>query len=150
MGFAVPAAIGAKTARPDDTVFALDGDGCFQMTFQELITAATENIPIKTIVFNNGGYGMVKQWQKLFYNGRISASDLGTSIPDYPKLAEALGCVGFQIDHPAEVDSAIDKVMAVEDQPVVLEVVCDPDEMCFPMVPAGGSNDTIVMSRDDL
>ncbi|HXV71515.1 MAG TPA: biosynthetic-type acetolactate synthase large subunit [Acidimicrobiia bacterium] len=150
MGFAVPAAIGAKTARPDRTVIALDGDGCFQMTFQELITATTENIPVKVVVFNNGGYGMVKQWQNLFYGGRISASDLGTTVPDYPKLAEAMGCVGLQVDHPSEVESAIDKMMSVDDRPVVLEVVSPLDEMCFPMVPAGGSNDNIVMSREDL
>lgn len=150
MGFAVPAAIGAKAARPDELVFALDGDGCFQMTFQELITATTEDIPVKVVVFNNGGYGMVKQWQNLFYGGRISASDLGTSVPDYPKLAEAMGCVGLQVEHPDEVDAVIDKMVAVDDRPVVLEVVSDLDEMCFPMVPAGGSNDHIVMGREDL
>ncbi|MFP4073812.1 MAG: biosynthetic-type acetolactate synthase large subunit [Actinomycetota bacterium] len=150
MGFAVPAAIGAKTARPDEMVFALDGDGCFQMTFQELITAATEDIPVKVVVFNNGGYGMVKQWQNLFYQGRISASDLGTSVPDYPKLAEAMGCVGLRVDQPAEVDAAIDKTLAVDDRPVVLEVVPDRDEMCFPMVPAGGSNDDIIVGPEDL
>jgi acetolactate synthase-1/2/3 large subunit len=150
MGFAIPAAIGAKAAQPDEMVFALDGDGCFQMTFQELITASTENIPVKVVVFNNGGYGMVKQWQNLFYNGRLSAVDLGTEVPDYPKLAEALGCVGLRVDHPDEVDIAIDKVMTVDDSPVVLEVVTDRDEMCFPMVPAGGSNDVIVMGPEDL
>ena len=150
MGFAVPAAIGAKAARPDRTVIALDGDGCFQMTFQELITATTEEIPVKVVVFNNGGYGMVKQWQNLFYGGRISASDLGTTVPDYPKLAEAMGCVGLQVDHPDEVESAIDKMMSVDDRPVVLEVVSPLDEMCFPMVPAGGSNDHIVMGLQDL
>jgi acetolactate synthase I/II/III large subunit len=150
MGFAIPAAIGAKAARPDETVFALDGDGCFQMTVQELITASTESIPIKVVVFNNGGYGMVKQWQNLFYGGRLSAVDLGTTIPDYPKLAEAMGCVGLQVDQPDEVDAAIDKVMAIDDRPVVLEVVTDRDELCFPMVPAGGSNDHIVMGPEDL
>ncbi|MFZ0625328.1 MAG: biosynthetic-type acetolactate synthase large subunit [Acidimicrobiia bacterium] len=150
MGFAVPAAVGAKAARPDDLVIALDGDGCFQMTFQELITASTENIPVKIVVFNNAGYGMVKQWQNLFYGGRISASDLGTTLPDYPKLAEAMGCVGMKIDHPTEIDAAIEKVLAVVDRPVVLEVVVDPDEMCFPMVPAGGSNDMVVMRLEDL
>jgi acetolactate synthase I/II/III large subunit len=150
MGFAIPAAIGAKAARPDETVFALDGDGCFQMTVQELITASTENIPIKVAVFNNGGYGMVKQWQNLFYGGRLSAVDLGTTVPDYPKLAEAMGCVGLQVDQPDEVDAAIDKMMAIDDRPVVLEVVTDRDELCFPMVPAGGSNDHIVMGPEDL
>jgi acetolactate synthase-1/2/3 large subunit len=150
MGFAVPAAIGAKAARPNETVFALDGDGCFQMTFQELITASTEDIPVKVAVFNNGGYGMVKQWQNLFYSGRVSASDLGTTVPDYPMLAEAMGCVGLRVKHPDDVDVTIDKAMAIDDRPVVIEVVTDPDEMCFPMVPAGGSNDRVVMGPEDL
>jgi acetolactate synthase-1/2/3 large subunit len=150
MGFAVPAAVGAKAAKPDELVIALDGDGCFQMTFQELITASTENIPVKVVVFNNGGYGMVKQWQNLFYGGRLSAVDLGTTIPDYPKLAEALGCVGLQVDVPGDVDAVIDKALAVDDRPVLVEVVSDLDEMCFPMVPAGASNDTIVMGPEDL
>ncbi|HSJ82698.1 MAG TPA: biosynthetic-type acetolactate synthase large subunit [Acidimicrobiia bacterium] len=150
MGFAVPAAVGAKTARPDDLVIALDGDGCFQMTCQELITASTENIPVKVVVFNNGGYGMVKQWQNLFYGGRLSAVDLGGRYPDYPRLAESMGCVGLRVDHPSEIDPAIEKMLAVTDRPVVLEVVVDAEEMCFPMVPAGGSNDRIVMRREDL
>ncbi len=150
MGFAVPAAIGAKAARPDDLVYALDGDGCFQMTFQELITAATEGIAIKVAVFNNGGYGMVKQWQNLFYGGRLSATNLGTTIPDYPQLAEAMGCVGLRVDHADQIDVAIEKSLSVNDRPVVVEVVTDPDEMCFPMVPAGGSNDNVVMGPEDL
>jgi acetolactate synthase-1/2/3 large subunit len=150
MGFAIPAAVGAKVARPDEIVYALDGDGCFQMTAQELITATTESIPIKVAVFNNGGYGMVKQWQNLFYGGRLSAVELGTTVPDYPKLAEAMGCVGLRVTHPDEVDVVIEKTLAIEDRPVVVEVVCDPDEMCFPMVPAGGSNDHIVMGPEDL
>jgi acetolactate synthase-1/2/3 large subunit len=150
MGFAVPAAVGAKAARPDDLVYALDGDGCFQMTCQELITASTEGIPVKVAVFNNGGYGMVKQWQNLFYGGRLSAVDLTTHTPDYPMLAEAMGCVGLRVDHPSEIDPAIEKSLSVNDRPVVLEVVVDTEEMCFPMVPAGGSNDRVVMSREDL
>jgi len=150
MGFSIPAAVGAKVAKPDELVIAIDGDGCFQMTFQELITASTENVPVKVVVFNNGGYGMVKQWQNLFYGGRLSAVDLGTAVPDYPKLAEALGCVGLRVDHPGESDAAIDKMLAVDDRPVVLEVVTDRDEMCFPMVPAGASNDVIVMGPEDL
>lgn len=150
MGFAVPAAVGAKIARPDEVVFAIDGDGCFQMTAQELITATTENIPIKVAVLNNGAYGMVQQWQKLFYDGRISASDLGTTVPDYPKLAEAMGCVGLRATHPDEVDIAIEKALSIEDRSVVIEVVIDPEEMVFPMVPAGGSNDHIAMGPEDL
>jgi acetolactate synthase-1/2/3 large subunit len=150
MGFALPAAVGAKAARPDDLVIALDGDGCFQMTCQELITATTEDIPIKVIVFNNGGYGMVKQWQNLFYGGRLSAVELDGNCPDYPKLAEAMGCVGLRVDHPSEIDPAIEKTLAINDKSVVLEVVVDPEEMCFPMVPAGGSNDNVIMRREDL
>ena len=150
MGFAVPAAVGAKVGRPDQLVIALDGDGCFQMTFQELITATTEKVPIKTVVFNNGGYGMVKQWQNLFYGGRLSAVDLSGPVPDYPKLAEAMGCVGLRAENPADVDTVIDKMLSVEDRPVVVEVVVDPEEMCFPMVPAGGSNDQIAMGLEDL
>ncbi len=150
MGFAVPAAIGAKAARPDELVYALDGDGCFQMTFQELITAATEGIPVKVAVFNNGGYGMVKQWQSLFYQGRISATSLGTTIPDYPSLAEAMGCVGLRVTHADQIDVTIEKSLSVNDRPVVVEVVTDQDEMCFPMIPAGGSNDDIAMGLEDL
>jgi acetolactate synthase I/II/III large subunit len=150
MGFAVPAAIGAKAARPDELVYTLDGDGCFQMTCQELITASTENIPVKVAVFNNAGHGMVKQWQRLFYGGRLSASELPPDTPDYPKLAESMGCVGIRVVHPDEVDIAIEKSLAVNDRPVVVEVLVDPDEMCFPMVPAGGSNDDIVMGPEDL
>ena len=120
------------------------------MTFQELITATTENIPVKVAVFNNAGYGMVKQWQNLFYGGRISATYLDPSVPDYPKLAEAMGCVGLRATNPDEVDVVIEKSLAVNDRPVVIEVVTDSDEMCFPMVPAGGSNDTIVMGPEDL
>ncbi|MFQ5523277.1 MAG: acetolactate synthase large subunit [Acidimicrobiia bacterium] len=150
MGFAVPAAIGAKLGRPTEVVYALDGDGCFQMTSQELITAATEGIPVKVAVFNNGGYGMVKQWQHLFYGGRISASDLGTSVPDYPKLAEAMGCVGLRAIDPTDVDPVIEKSLAIDDRPVVVEVVVDPDDMVFPMVPAGGSNDDVALGPEDL
>ncbi len=150
MGFAVPAAIGAKAARPKDLVIALDGDGCFQMTFHELITAAVEEIPVKVFVFNNGGYGMVKQWQNLFYGGRLSASVMPVDTPDYPKLAEAMGCAGLRVDHPCDVDSAIEKALTVEDRPVVTEVVIDPDEMCFPMIRPGGSNDDIAMGPGDL
>lgn len=150
MGFAVPAAIGAKMARPDDLVFALDGDGCFQMTCQELITAATEHIPIKIAVFNNHGHGMVRQWQQLFYGGRFSATDLGNVAPDYPALAEAMGCVGLRAEKPSEVGPVIDKALAIDDRPVVIEVVVDPDEMCFPMVKAGGSCDNVAMGPEDL
>lgn len=144
MGFAVPAAVGAKAGRPDDLVYAIDGDGCFQMTSQELITAATEGIPVKVAVINNSSYGMVTQWQRLFYNGRYSASLLGDKV-DYVKLAEAMGCVGLRAETPDEVTPALEKSLAIDDQPVVVEIVCDPDEMVFPMVPAGGSNDEVIV-----
>ena len=147
MGFAVPAAIGAKAGRPDEVVYAIDGDGCFQMTLQELITAATEQIPIKVGVINNGAHGMVKQWQKLFYGGRLSASLLG-DVVDYPKLAEAMGCVGLRAETPDEVGPAIEKSLAVDDRPVVVEFVVDPEEMVFPMVPAGGSNDDVILGPE--
>jgi acetolactate synthase I/II/III large subunit len=147
MGFAIPAAIGAKAGRPDEVVYAIDGDGCFQMTLQELITAATEQIPIKVGVINNGAHGMVKQWQKLFYGGRLSASLLG-DVVDYPKLAEAMGCVGLRAETPDEVGPAIEKSLAVDDRPVVVEFVVDPDEMVFPMVPAGGSNDDVILGPE--
>jgi acetolactate synthase-1/2/3 large subunit len=147
MGFAVPAAIGAKAGRPDDLVYAVDGDGCFQMTLQELITAAVEQIPIKVGVINNGAHGMVKQWQKLFYGGRLSASLLGDGV-DYPRLAEAMGCVGLRAETPDEVGPAIEKSLAINDRPVVVEFVVDPDEMVFPMVPAGGSNDDVILGPE--
>ena len=150
MGFAIPAAIGAKVARPDDLVFALDGDGCFQMTCQELITAATEGVPIKVAVFNNGGHGMVRQWQRMFYGGRFSGSDLGDVAPDYPALAEAMGCVGLRAEKPIEVGPIIDKALAIDDRPVVIEVVVDPDEMVFPMVMAGGSCENVLLGPEDL
>jgi acetolactate synthase-1/2/3 large subunit len=144
MGFAVPAAIGAKAGRPDDLVFAIDGDGCFQMTFNELITAAVEHIPIKVAVFNNGVHGMVTQWQRLFYGGRFSATHLGGGV-DYPKLAEAMGCAGFRAETPDEVGPTLEKALAIDDRPVVVEMVIDPEEMVFPMVPAGGSNDEVIL-----
>jgi acetolactate synthase-1/2/3 large subunit len=150
MGYAVPAAIGAQVALPDQTVFAIDGDGCFQMTFNELIAAAVEGIPVKIAVMNNHALGMVKQWQRLFYNERYSAIDLTDHTPDYVKLAEAMGCVGLRAEHPSEVGPTLEKALAVDDKPVVVEFRCDPDAMVFPMVPAGGSNDDIVLSADDL
>ncbi len=150
MGFAVPAAIGAKAAMPDETVFAIDGDGCFQMTMQELITAAIEGIPVKIAVMNNESLGMVKQWQSLFYGGRLSAVEFDPAAPDYVKLAEAMGCAGLRAEHPDEVAPALEKALAINDRPVVVEFRCDPDAMVFPMVPAGGSNDDIVLSTEDL
>ncbi len=144
MGFAVPAAVGAKAGRPADLVFAIDGDGCFQMTMQELITAATEGINVKVAVINNGAHGMVKQWQRLFYGGRLSASLLGNKV-DYVKLAEGMGCVGLRAETPDEVAPILEKSLAIDDRPVVVEIVVDDMEMVFPMVPAGGSNDDVIL-----
>ena len=145
MGYAVPAAMGAKVGRPDATVWAIDGDGCFQMTNQELTTCALEGIPIKVAIINNGNLGMVRQWQTLFYNGRYSNTDLGTRrmVPDFVKLSEAMGCVGLRCETAADVDATIEKAMAIDDAPVVVDFVVGEDAMVWPMVSAGASNSDI-------
>jgi acetolactate synthase-1/2/3 large subunit len=149
MGYAVPAAMGAKVGRPDATVWAIDGDGCFQMTNQELVTCAIEGIPIKVAIINNGNLGMVRQWQTLFYEGRYSNTNLQSKrIPDFVKLADAMGCVGLRCDSQADVDATIEKAMAVDDMPVVVDFVVGQDAMVWPMVPAGTSNDEILAARD--
>jgi len=145
MGFSVPAAIGAKVGRPDRTVWAIDGDGCFQMTAQELITASTENIPVKIGILNNSYLGMVRQWQEMFYGERYSEVNLGGGIPDYVKWAEAMRCVGIRVEAPEEVESAIDKANSINDRPVVVEFRVDEMEKVFPMVPAGASNDDVIL-----
>jgi len=152
MGFSVPAAMGAKVGRPDTTVWSIDGDGCFQMTNQELATCAIEGIPIKVAVINNESLGMVRQWQTLFYNQRYSNTDLHTGadrrIPDFVKLAEAYGCVGLSCDSPADVDAVITKAMEIDDVPVVVDFRVHRDAMVWPMVAAGTSNDEIKYARD--
>jgi acetolactate synthase I/II/III large subunit len=149
MGYAVPAAMGAKVGRPEATVWAIDGDGCFQMTNQELVTCAIEGIPIKVAVINNGNLGMVRQWQTLFYEGRYSNTNLQSKrIPDFVKLADAMGCVGLRCDSKDDVDATIEKAMAVEDAPCVIDFVVGQDAMVWPMVPAGTSNDEILAARD--
>jgi acetolactate synthase-1/2/3 large subunit len=150
MGYAVPAAMGAKVGRPDTTVWAIDGDGCFQMTNQELATCALERIPIKVAIINNGNLGMVRQWQTLFYEGRYSNTDLGTHkhrIPDFVKLAEALGCIGLRCESKADVDKTIEAAMAINDAPVVVDFTVGKDAMVWPMVAAGTSNDEIMFAR---
>ncbi|GAA0908030.1 acetolactate synthase large subunit [Virgisporangium aurantiacum] len=150
MGYAVPAAMGAKHGSPDTVVWAIDGDGCFQMTNQELATCALEGIPIKVAVINNGNLGMVRQWQTLFYDQRYSNTDLGTHkhrIPDFVKLAEALGCVGLRCESAADVDATIEAAMRINDQPVVIDFVVGKDAMVWPMVAAGTSNDEIMFAR---
>jgi len=150
MGYAVPAAMGAKLGCPDTTVWAIDGDGCFQMTNQELATCAIENIPIKVAVINNGNLGMVRQWQTLFYDKRYSNTDLGTvnRIPDFVKLAEALGCVGLRCEDETEVDATIEAAMQIDDRPVVVDFVVGKDAMVWPMVASGTSNNEIMAARD--
>jgi acetolactate synthase I/II/III large subunit len=152
MGFAVPAAMGAKVGRPDTLVWAIDGDGCFQMTNQELTTCAIEGIPIKVAVINNGSLGMVRQWQTLFYGSRYSNTDLKRDrlqyLPDFVKLADAMGCVGLRCESAQDVDATIEKAMAVDDAPVVVDFVVGKDAMVWPMVAAGTSNDDIKVARD--
>ncbi|MFK3980141.1 acetolactate synthase large subunit [Micromonospora sp. NPDC050397] len=150
MGYAVPAAMGAKVGRPEAMVWAVDGDGCFQMTNQELATCALEGIPIKVALINNGNLGMVRQWQTLFYGERYSNTDLGTHkhrIPDFVKLAEALGCIGLRCENAADVDKTIEAAMAINDAPVVIDFVVGKDAMVWPMVAAGTSNDEIMFAR---
>ncbi len=158
MGFSVPAAMGAKVGRPDATVWSIDGDGCFQMTNQELATCAIEGIPIKVAIINNESLGMVRQWQTLFYNERYSNTDLQRAaaaagpapvrIPDFVKLADAYGCVGLSCDSPDDVDATIEKAMEINDVPVVVDFRVHRDAMVWPMVAAGTSNDDIKFARD--
>jgi acetolactate synthase-1/2/3 large subunit len=145
MGFAVPAAVGAKVGRPDRMVWAVDGDGCFQMTAQELVTAAVNRIPIKVAILNNAHLGMVRQWQELFYEERYSEVYLSPDIPDYRLWAEAMGCVGLRVEESEEVVPAIEKANQVDDRPVVIDFRVDPSEKVYPMVPAGMSNDDIIV-----
>ncbi len=160
MGYSVPAAMGAKAACPDKTVWSIDGDGCFQMTNQELATCSIEGFPIKVAVINNGNLGMVRQWQTLFYEERYSQTELGTHgsmtsagrganrVPDFVKLADALGCVGLRCESKADVNATIEKAMAINDQPVVVDFTVGKDAMVWPMVAAGTSNDSILAARD--
>jgi acetolactate synthase-1/2/3 large subunit len=145
MGFAVPASIGAKVGKPDRMVWAIDGDGCFQMTAQELVTASAERIPVKVAILNNAYLGMVRQWQELFYEERYSEVYLSPDLPDYAKWAEAMGCVGFKVDTPDDVVPTIEKANQIDDRPVVVDFQVDYREKVYPMVPAGGSNDDIIL-----
>ncbi|MEV6106715.1 acetolactate synthase large subunit [Streptomyces sp. NPDC051940] len=160
MGYAVPAAMGAKAGQPDRTVWAIDGDGCFQMTNQELTTCALNNIPIKVAIINNGALGMVRQWQTLFYNQRYSNTVLhsgpeadgkqpsaGTRVPDFVKLSEAMGCVAIRCESPDELDKVIEEANAINDRPVVIDFIVHEDAQVWPMVAAGTSNDEILAAR---
>jgi acetolactate synthase-1/2/3 large subunit len=148
MGFAVPASIGAKVGRPDRTVWAIDGDGCFQMTAQELVTASAEQIPVKIAILNNAYLGMVRQWQEMFYEERYSEVYLSPDLPDYVKWAEAMGCVGIRAESPEDVGPAIEKANSIDDRPVVVDFRTDAFEKVFPMVAAGRSNDEIMVHPD--
>lgn len=149
MGFCVPAAMGAKVARPESTVWGIDGDGCFQMTNQELVTCALNNIPIKIAVINNNSLGMVRQWQSLFYDQRYSNTDLHSeTLPNIPMLAEAMGAVGLRATTEEEMETVIRQALEINDRPVVVEFVVHKDAMVWPMVAAGTSNDEIQVARD--
>jgi acetolactate synthase-1/2/3 large subunit len=149
MGYAVPAAVGAKVGQPDKMVWAIDGDGCFQMTAQELVTAAAERIPIKVAILNNAYLGMVRQWQELFYEERYSEVYLSPDLPDYVKWAEAMGCVGMRVDNADDVVPTIEKANEINDRPVVIDFRTDWREKVYPMVPAGASNDDIILGSDE-
>jgi acetolactate synthase-1/2/3 large subunit len=153
MGYSVPAAMGAKVAEPDRVVWAIDGDGCFQMTNQELATCAINDIPIKVAIINNSSLGMVRQWQTLFYDGRHSHTDLNTGhgtvrIPDFVKLAEAYGCLAIRVEKEEDVDAAIRTALETNDRPVVIDFVVSADAMVWPMVPQGVSNSYVQYARD--
>ncbi|MEV5541930.1 thiamine pyrophosphate-dependent enzyme [Saccharopolyspora shandongensis] len=148
MGYAIPAAMGAKLGRPDQDVWAVDGDGCFQMTAQDLATCAAEGIPIKLALIDNSVLGMVRQWQTLFWDKHHSASEYRQSTTDYAGLARSLGCVAFRCDDPAGVEDAILRANAVTDRPVLVDFVVSGDELVWPMVPSGTSNDDILVARD--
>ncbi len=153
MGYSVPAAMGAKVGQPDRLVWAIDGDGCFQMTNQELATCAINNIPIKVAGINNSSLGMVRQWQTLFYSERYSNTDLHTGtdalmIPDFVKLADAYGCLGIRVEKEEEIDAAIKLAMETNDRPVVIDFIVSRDAMVWPMVAAGLSNDAVQYARD--
>ena len=143
MGFAIPAALGVKAARPDEVVLAIDGDGCFQMTCQELATSVSEELPIIVALINNGSLGMVRQWQQLFHSERYSQVELGHELPDYVTLAEAYGCVGLRVTRAEDVDRAITNALSTPNRTVVIDFRVDPTELCYPMVGAGRSNDEI-------
>ena len=145
MGFGVPAAIGAKVGRPERTVWAIDGDGCFQMTAQELVTARSEGIPIKVAILNNAYLGMVRQWQEMFYDERYSEVYLSPDLPDYVKWAEAMGCVGLRATNLDEMKRVIDEANEINDVPVVIDFRTDSSEKVFPMVPTGATNDDIMV-----
>ena len=153
MGYAVPAAMGAQVSEPERTVWAIDGDGCFQMTNQELATCVINQIPIKVAIINNSSLGMVRQWQTLFYDGRYSNTHLNTGhgtarVPDFVKLADAYGALGIRVEKEEDVDAAITLALETNDRPVVIDFVVSADAMVWPMVPQGVSNSGVQYARD--
>jgi len=148
MGYGLPAAVGAKAARPDATVVCVDGDGCFQMTCQELATAARERLPVVAVVLNNGWLGMVRQWQEMFYDERFAQTHLTHAVPDYAQLAEAYGAAGFTVDSEEELESTLEAAFEAG-RTAVVDVRCDPEEKCFPMVPAGAAAVDVMESPDE-
>jgi acetolactate synthase-1/2/3 large subunit len=152
MGYAIPAAIGAKAGMPDRTVWAIDGDGCFQMTAQELVTATVEGFPIKVALLNNSYLGMVRQWQEMFYDERFSEVFLSKDVPDYKMWAQAMGCEAMRVDDPDEIDDAIIRANEIDDRPVVIDFRVMAEEKVYPMVPAGATNSDLVVppSQADL
>src|SRR4029078_736468 len=145
MGFAVAASSGAQVGKAERMVGAVDGDGCFQMTAQELVTASAERIPVKVAILNNAYLGMVRQWQEMFYDERYSEVYLSPDLPDYVKWAEAMGCIGFKVENPEDVQTTIDKDNEIDERPVVIAFRTDAREKVYPMVAAGASNDDIVV-----
>jgi acetolactate synthase-1/2/3 large subunit len=149
MGYGLPAAVGAKAARPDATVVCIDGDGCFQMTCQELATAALERLPIVVVIVNNGWLGMVRQWQELFYAERYAETHLTKQVPDYAELADALGCAGFMVDSEDDLEATLQAAFDCG-RTAVVDARVDPDENCYPMVPAGAASVDIIEMPDEL
>ena len=151
MGYSIPAAMGAKAAAPEKEVWAIDGDGCFQMTNQELTTCAMEGFPIKVALINNGNLGMVRQWQTLFYDQRYSNTKLrpedNSYLPDFVQLSEGLGCVAIRVTKKEDVAAAIKKAREINDRPVVIDFIVGEDAQVWPMVAAGKSNDEVEYAR---
>jgi len=147
MGYGLPAAIGAKAARPDATVICVDGDGCFQMTCQELATSALEGLPITVVIINNGWLGMVRQWQEMFYDSRFAETHLTHQVPDYAQLAEAYGCAGFTLSTEDELEGVLEEALNCG-RTAVVDARCDPEEKCFPMIPAGAAATDVIEFTD--
>ena len=145
MGFSIPAAIGAKVGMPDRTVWAIDGDGCLQMTPKENVTASADCVPVNVSLLNNAYLGMVRQWQELFYEERYSEVYLSRDLPDYVKWAEAMGAVAFRVEHTDDVEPTIEKANAINDRPVVVDFRVDDMEKVYPMVAAGTTNDDVIL-----